>query len=287
MALFFKDPSYDPSRRMTGFNRYRQLFSLYTLNWMKVNLITCLGALPLALGIVWAILASSSLILAGASLVGGAVFGPFLAGMTDAIMRGMRDAPGTWWANYKKSWKQNAVSSLLPGAVTGLLVGMYAFMIYIMWSSQVSVGWGTIALYLFAAMLMLILSTLYWPQLVLFSQKNGIRLRNAVLLIIQHFWRSMGVALLELAYIALYILFAPWTLVLVPFVGLWFILFEAEYLMYPSLDSALKINEQYYAIEGDPWAEAEKEAEEEAHEEMIRSGYGFMDMIGNNKDDGQ
>ena len=285
MALFFKDPSYDPGRRMTGFNRYRQLLSLYGLSWIKVNMLTCLGALPLALGITLSIMYSSSLMTMGCSVVGGLIFGPFLAALTDSVMRGLRDAPGTWWANYKKAWKQNAASALLPGAVTGLLLGMYAFMIYVMWSSQVSVGWGTIALYLFAALLAVVLSVLYWPQLVLFRQKNSVRVRNAVLLMIRHFWRVMGIGVVCLLYLTLYLLLAPWSLVLVPFVGLWFMVFMAEYHLYPQLDEALEINKRYYALEGDPWEEAEREAEEEAHEEMIRSGYGFMDMIGGKKDE--
>lgn len=59
MALFFREPSFDMSRRLTGFNRYRQLLSFYTLRWMKMNLLTIAGCLPLAAGIVFALLTSS------------------------------------------------------------------------------------------------------------------------------------------------------------------------------------------------------------------------------------
>ncbi len=53
MALFFRDsPSYDVSRRLTGFDRYWQLLGFYAFRWFKVNLITLVGAAPLAFGIV-------------------------------------------------------------------------------------------------------------------------------------------------------------------------------------------------------------------------------------------
>lgn len=72
MGMFFADDRYDESRRMEGFGRYKQLLSFYAGRWVKVNLLTVLGALPLALGIAFAILTSSILVLIPAGLVGGA-----------------------------------------------------------------------------------------------------------------------------------------------------------------------------------------------------------------------
>lgn len=51
MGMFFADDSYDESRRMEGFQRYKQLLSFYAGRWVKVNLLTTLGALPLVLGV--------------------------------------------------------------------------------------------------------------------------------------------------------------------------------------------------------------------------------------------
>lgn len=255
MGMFFVDDSYDESRRMTGFQRYKQLLSFYAMSWVKVNLLTTAGALPLAAGVFAAIATSSVLVLIPACLLGGAIFGPFLAGLYDAVFRGLRDAPGSWWANYKRSWKQNWKSSLAPGALMGLLMGMYAFMLYIMWSAQIFPGWGTLAVYLFGAVLLLVLNLLYWPQLVLFQQSNKNRLLNIVLFTIQYFWRVVGVALLHLLYLLVYVLFAPWTLLLVPFLGLWFIVFLSEFLLYGQLDRALNIEERFFELEGDPWRE--------------------------------
>ena len=259
MGMFFADDSYDESRRMHGFQRYKQLLSFYAGRWLKANLLATAGALPLAAGIALSIATSSVLVLIPASLVGGAVFGPFLAALYDAILRGLRDAPGGWWANYRRAWHQNWKASLLPGALDGLLAGLYAFMLYVMWSAQVFPGWGTIAVYLFGALLLLGLNSLYWPQLVLFQQGNRARIYNAVLFTMKYFWPVMGAALLQLGYLLVYLLFAPWTLILVPFLGLWFILFLSEFLLYDRLNDALQIEAQYVTVEGDPWREDDGE----------------------------
>lgn len=97
MGLFFPDDaSYDESVRLTGFDRYRQVLSSSAGNWFLVNLITVLGAVPLTAGIAIAVLSSSLLLLIPLSLIGGMIFGPFLAGMFDSIMRGLRNEPGQW-----------------------------------------------------------------------------------------------------------------------------------------------------------------------------------------------
>ena len=230
MGLFFADDSYDESRRMTGFARYKQLMSFYAGRWVKLNLLAALGALPLAAGIAFSILTSSVVVLLPASLIGGAVFGPFLAALYDSIFRGLRDAPGSWREHWRRSWRQNAKASLAPGALLGLLAGLYAFMLYMMWSAALPPTPGTVALVLFSTLLFLALNLLYWPQLVLFQQGAKARLYNAVL-------------------------FAPWTLLLAPFIGLWFLLFVCEFILYSRLDSALQIEEQFRAVEGDPWKE--------------------------------
>lgn len=262
MALFFPDDeSYDLSRRMRGFNRYRQLMSFYAMRWIKLNLLTVLGAVPLVLGITFALQASSSALLLPFSILGGMIFGPFLAGLFDSIMRGLRDAPGRLWPLYRKSWKQNWKGSLLPGAVLGLFVGLVSFMILLFWNARIFPGWGTIALYAFSILLFLMIFTLYWPQLVLFSQSPVIRLKNCVMFIVKHFRKMLLVSVLELLHIAVYVLIAPWTFLLIPFIGLWYILFVCELILYADFNEDFQVEAQYIPIEGDPWAEPEPQEE--------------------------
>lgn len=248
MGLFVHEDSYvDSNVRQVGLNRYKQLLSWHAFSWIKLNLLTVIGALPLVAGIGYAILSSSILLLIPLSALGGMILGPFLSGLYDGILRGLRDAPDPWWESWCKSWRQNALESLLPGAILGLLIGMYAFMAALFWWSTTPQTPGTVVLYLFSGGLFFLLNTLYWPQLVLFRQSFLTRMRNIILFTAKYFWRMAGVSLLQLAYVLVYVLFAPWTLLLIPLLGLWYIIFLSQFLIYEQMDKELNIEDKFRA----------------------------------------
>ena len=245
MGLFFaEDPHFDETQRQTGFYRYRQLLSVRFGRWWRTGLLTLAGFVPLAAGIAWAVASSSVLVLLPCSALGGMIAGPFLAGMYDAILRGLRDDPRPWWDCYRQSWRQNWRGSLLPGALLGLIAGVCAFMSMLFWWAERAPSPGTVAVYLFALLVVLIVNTLYWPQLVLFRQKTSIRLRNCLLFCVKYFWRVLGVGLLQLGYLIAFVLFAPWTLLLLPILGAWYILFLSQFLIYDQMDDAYQIEER-------------------------------------------
>lgn len=140
--------------------------------------------------------------------------------------------------------RQNARAALLPGAVTGLFLAAAAFagMMLFFWSTVRPTA-VMVLVYLFSCLVFLVVSTLYWPQLVLFDQRPMVRLRNALLFTVQNFWATLGTSLLQLVWWGLMVLFAPWTLLLLPFVGTWFDLFVALFLLYDRLDKAFSIEE--------------------------------------------
>ena len=246
MGLFFpEDPGFDENQRQTGFYRYRQLLSLRFGRWWRTNLLTLAGFAPLASGIFYAVASNSLLVLLPCSILGGMIAGPFLAGMYDAILRGLRDDPLPWWNSCKRAWKQNWKSSLIPGALLGLALGVYAFMAMLFWWAERAPTVGTVALYLFALLAVLIVNTLYWPQLVLFRQKAFVRLQNCLLFSIKYFCRILGVGLLQMGYWTLFVLFAPWTLLLLPVLGVWYILFLSQFLIYPQMNEAFQIEELF------------------------------------------
>lgn len=249
MGLFVpEDREYSEDRRQVGFNRYKQLMSRHAKEWLVINAITLLGALPLAAGILVSIAASSILLLIPCSVVGGMIFGPFLSGLYDSILRRMRDAPMPWRMNYAKSWKQNALASLLPGAILGLLTGLFCFMGMLFWWATVAPPLSTIVLYLLSMALVLSIVNLYWPQLVLFEQKNSIRLRNCLLFALQNFWKVLGVALLQMLLIAFMILFAPWTILVLPVIGVWYPVFFSQHMLYDRMNEAYEIEERFNQI---------------------------------------
>ena len=246
MGLFFaEDPHFDETERQTGFYRYRQLLSTRFGRWWKTNLLTLAGFAPLTAGISYAVLSSSVLVLIPCSLLGGMIAGPFLAGMYDAVLRGLRDDPKPWWDCYQQAWKQNWKGSLVPGALLGLAAGVYAFMAMLFWWADRAPSLGTVALYLFALLVVLVVNTLYWPQLVLFRQRAAVRLGNCLLFCAKYFWRVLGVGALQLGYLVVFVLFAPWTLLLLPVLGVWYILFLSQFLIYEQLDEALGIEERF------------------------------------------
>jgi len=242
--LFPEDPHFNENERQTGFYRYRQLISVRFGQWWKISLLTLAGFTPLAAGIFYAVASTSLLVLIPCSLLGGMIAGPFLAGMYDAVLRGLRDDPLPWRDAYRLSWRQNWRGSLLPGALLGLVLGAYSFMAMLFWWAERSPSLGTVALYLFALLAVLILNMLYWPQLVLFQQKSSIRLRNCLLFCIKYFWRVLGVGSLQLGYWSIFVLFAPWTLILLPILGVWYILFLSQFLIYDQMDAAYQIEER-------------------------------------------
>lgn len=243
--LFPEDPHFNENERQTGFYRYRQLLSVRFGRWWKISLLTLAGFVPLAAGIFYAVASASLLVLLPCSLLGGMIAGPFLAGMYDAVLRGLRDDPLPWRDGWLRSWRQNWKSSLLPGALLGLALGVYAFMAMLFWWAERAPSPGTVALYLFALLVVLIVNTLYWPQLVLFQQKASIRLQNCLLFCIKYFWRVLGVGLLQLGYWAVFVLFAPWTLLLLPVLGVWYIIFLSQFFLYGPLDRELQIEERF------------------------------------------
>lgn len=244
--LFPEDPHYNEDERQTGFYRYRQLLSVRFSQWWKVNLLTLIGFLPLAAGIFYAVGVSSLLVLVPCSIAGGAATGPFLAGMYDAVLRGLRDDPKPWRDCWKRSWRQNWRDSMLLGAVTGLLLGVYTFMgTMVFWWAESRPGLGTTALYLLGLLLILMVNSLLWPQLVLFQQTPGVRLRNCLLFCVQYFWRVLGAGLVQLGYLAVLVLFAPWTVLLLPVTGVWYIVFLSQHLLYEQMNSAFHIEERY------------------------------------------
>lgn len=245
MALFSPDFSrHGNGQRLKGFARYTELLDRDLKRFLIVNFLTILGFIPFFAGVLFAILSSSTLLLLPACIIGGSVAGPSLSCMYDAIFRSLRDAPGKWFQNYKRAWRQNWRQSILPGILFCLLLGFDLFMLMMFWQAPVLPGFGTLALYLFGLVLYTMFFSLYWPQLVLFEQRGRQRLKNCVLFILRFFRKTLGCALLQVLYWGAAVLFLPWSAVLLPLTGFWFILFTGSFFLYGALDECFHIEEQ-------------------------------------------
>lgn len=242
--LFHSHPFVPNGKRLTGFPRYTEVLEQNIKKFLFTNLLTLVGFLPFGIGVSLAVLSSSVLILIPACIIGGIFAGPALSCMYDAIMRGLRDASGKCRENYKRAWKQNWRQSLLPGVLFCLMLGLYIFMAMLFWWSAQFPGWGTLALYISSLLLFTMFFSVCWPQIALFRQPFLQSARNCLLFLLQFFPKTAGISLLQLLYWTVMVLFLPWSVMLMPLIGFWFILYTVNFLIYDTLNDSFRIEEQ-------------------------------------------
>ena len=247
MGLFF--PSDDdklPPGRRKGFNRYTQLLGRDFKQLFLMDLLTLASFIPYGLGVGYAVLSQSVLVLIPVCIIGGMIFGQGLAAMYDLILRRLRDVESDWWICFKRSMRQNWQAALLPGALEGLFLGFLIFVGVLIWRAG-AITPGTLVILVGGVLLFTMVFSVWWPQVVLFDQSPVVQLKNSVLFCIRYFPRSLGTAVLQAAFWSVMVLFLPWTGFLVPFLGVWYILFLANFLLYDRLDTAFRIEEQIFA----------------------------------------
>lgn len=244
MTFFFHPNSYSSNgKRLTGFPRYTEVLERNIKNFLLTNLLTLVAFLPFGIGIVLAILSSSVLVLIPCCIIGGIFAGPALSCMYDAIMRSLRDVSEKWWTNYKHAWKQNWRQSLLPGIAFCLMLGFYLFMAMLFWWSSQFPGWGTLVLYAFSLLLFTMFFSICWPQIALFKQPFHQCARNCLLFILRFFPKTAGISLLQILYWTIIALFLPCSVILMPLIGFWFVLYAANFLIYDTLNNSFQIEE--------------------------------------------
>lgn len=273
MNLFRIDTRPGTGRRLTGSARYREILGRDLVRFLLMNLFAILDFLPLILGVAWAILASSILILIPACIIGGIFAGPAIACMHDMFLRSLRDAPGGFRENLGRALRQNWRQALIPGMIFSLMLGFYAFMVMLIWWAETFPGWGTIALLFFGMLLFFMFFTVYWQLLVLFDQSQKQRIGNCLLFIVQSFWKVFRVSMLQILYWAMLILFMPLSLLLLPFTGIWYILFTADFKLYEAMNEAFQIEKRI--VEAFPEQEVVYEDDEawlRRKQEEMRSG---------------
>ena len=247
MGMFFPtdDEKLPPGRRK-GFDRYKQILGRDFKQLFLMDLLTLASFIPFGLGVAYAVLSQSILILLPVCVVGGMIFGQGLAAMYDLILRRLRDVEDDWWVSFKRSLRQNWRGALLPGALEGLFLGFLVFAGALVWWAG-TVTPGTLAVLCAATVIVTMILSVWWPQAVLFDQGAAVHLKNCALFCIKYFPRTLGVAVLQDAFWAIMVLLLPWTAFLAPFLGVWYILFLSVFLLYDRLNDAFCIEEQICA----------------------------------------
>lgn len=244
MALFGKIQYSSSGKRLTGFPRYTEVLERNFKQFMFTNLLTIIGFLPFAAGVLLAILSSSVLVLVPACVIGGLFAGPALSCMQDVTLRALRDVSGKCWPTWKRALKQNWKQSLLPGVVLCLLLGFYLFMAMLFWWSSRFPGWGTIAIYLAGMLVCSTFFSVFWPHVVLFDQPVKQRAVNCLIFILMFLLRSLAVGALQMLYWLVMALILPWSVMLMPFIGFWFIIYSVNFLLYDTLNEYFQIEKR-------------------------------------------
>lgn len=245
MGLFFPDEKeLNLPVRKAGFARYREVLEGNYKVFFFAGFISLVFFIPFAAGMVYAVLSTSALIALLSGILGGAIAGPGLACMYDLILRRLRNDKADWWFCWKKSMAQNGRGAVLPGIVQCVFLALTIFIAALMLKGLTPFSWGTAALLLFGSVLVTMLVTVWWVQEVLFTQTTLLMLKNAVYFCILHLWKSLGAALVRVAWWLILFLFLPWTAFVVPVLGVWYVLFLSVFILYRDLDEDFRIEEQ-------------------------------------------
>lgn len=234
-------PGVDPDApRKKGAARFVEVVGRDLTSFWLAGLLTMLSAVPFVFG-VWFSLASHAVLPALlAGVLGGMIAAPQICGLQDVMLRSLRDEPGFWWTTYRRVWKRNAKASLLPGALGGLILAMQIFAGYHM---DVSQGIMMMVALLLGLIFLTGLAQYIFAQITLLDLPFGVVLKNAVLLFLGYLPRTMLGVLWQLLYWGAFIMFWPFTSVLVVITGSWLPTLLSLMAIYPVLDKSFQVEE--------------------------------------------
>lgn len=93
MGLFFPSDPIVHGQRAKGLPRYQELLERDWKSFLFADFVTLGLCIPYGLGVGYALLSSSLLVLLPVCILGGLLVGPAISGMMDALFRSYRDAP--------------------------------------------------------------------------------------------------------------------------------------------------------------------------------------------------
>ena len=226
--------------RPKGLARLGQVLFRELGTLIQVGLVSTAGIVPLTAGLVFAVLTSNELLLLMLGALGGAIAGPFLCALYDAILRMLRDEPFYWWHTYKKALRLDWQASLLPGALLGLFSAMAVLLVL-----SGGLGGGLPAILALAGLVvMLMIAPLWLAQIALMDLPLLPLLRNSILMAFGCAPRTIPAALAQLVYWGVILVFAPWSGFYVMLFGLWPISLIVLHTLYTPLNKSFQIEEK-------------------------------------------
>lgn len=232
------EPELAPKR---GLARFWEILTRDTWGLLAAGALAMVSCLVYAIGLMVSVDSHALLIALIACPLGGIIATPQLCGMTDTILRALRDEAGFWWMSYRRAWVRNVKSTLIPGAIGGLLFGFQYFILA--HADVMGIDLFILITMLFGVMLATAIATWLLPQLALMELPLPNALLNAILLCMRHPLRTLAALLVQLAYWTFLAFSFPYSLIPFVLLNFWFPMLITLMILYEALDETFHIEE--------------------------------------------
>lgn len=233
-------------------SRLRRLWTIFTRDvpgLLGAGLLAAFSGLIYVAGLLLSIDSHALLPMLIGCPLGGLIAAPQLCGMSDTVLRFIRDEDEGWWKAYRQAWKQNVKCSLLPGALGGLLFGLQAFILA--HAASLQLGLYLLLVLLLGVVLSIAIATWLLPQLVLMELPLHRALLNSILLCIRYPLKTLGVTAIQVLYWGVIILILPYSLALFVLLNFWLPVLCSTMVIYDTLDETFHIEETLYDYDDD------------------------------------
>ncbi len=246
---FFRAPE-DGRPPKKGPGRYFEVLYDHLGAILGANLLTCLGFLPLAMGVSLGIVLENLWLAALAGAAGGAVAGPFWTAMNAIALQAFRGSSAGWFGRWRGAMARSLGPAAAQGAAVGLLgaglltAGSFFAALLGDGGRPALAVWIVIGLDLF---LLALGAALLFPALPLCGEGFGGRLRRGLSMLAAAPGRVLGAAAGLLAWGALLVGLFPVSVPLSLAAGFWPPALLSAQLLLPPLCAA-------FDVEDGPWS---------------------------------
>jgi len=225
--------------RATGLPRIWEMISRdYTAFW-RAGILNFLSLIPFLFLVGWAYVTHSLLIAMIGGIVGGMIAAPCFYGLSDTLLRSLRDVPGYWWHRYSRAVKTNWIKTLLPGCIFGFI---FSLQLFVLMHLPVLEGGGWLIICQLISMCVSI-GIFLWAlaQHSLIELKTSALLKNSVLLFFRFLKNSLAASAVMIVYLIIAAALFPGSVFLMITAGLWLPLLCCFQLIYPKIDEIFEI----------------------------------------------
>lgn len=229
--------------KTAGLSRLWEIIMDNTTHFLGANFLCVLGALPLIIGILYALSTNNLIILALSTIFGGMLFCPFYAAMINGMLKAMRDETGDWFKNYCHALKRDFKDNLIPGLIIGLesLIVIYTF-------SYIQVGKslpaGLIISVVISVIVLLAIYTYLLPQRVFFDLNIIHIIRNSVYMSMAHPLVTFASIAVQAIYWSVMFLLVPYSIIFMIVFGFWLPALLGMFVTYKQMNKEFHIEEK-------------------------------------------